>query len=222
MINEADLMQKMEMFIRMNHRPMGPGRHGKGPHGCHKGPGVQAPFGPKGPAFGLGCGPKGPGFGPTFGPEACRRVSEGPSFGPHCRMSGGPKHMPMPGMPVPGAPGMPMPPHRPLLGRERLLVLIGQQEGGIHQKELLEKVHIGAPAMSELINKLEDDGYIVRSVDPNDRRATLLTLTEKGAARAAEVEDERALRFKSAFAALSDEEKETLSAILDKLLLREA
>ena len=109
MINEADLMQKMEMFIRMNHRPMGPGRHGNGPHGCHngshgchKGPGVQAPFGPQGPAFGPGCGPKGPGFGPDFGPERCHRASEGRDFGPHCRMNGGPKHMPMPGMPAPG------------------------------------------------------------------------------------------------------------------------
>ena len=172
MINEADLMQKMEMFIHMNHRA-------RAMHG--------------------GCGPK--------------HIPHGP-YGPGCRQ-GGPRHMPMPGMPVP-----PMP--RPMLGRERLLVLIGKCEGGVRQKDLLEKVHIGAPAMSELINKLEDDGYIVRTVDPADRRATLLSLTEKGAARAAEVEDERALRFKSAFAALSDEEKEALSAILDKLLLPRA
>ena len=172
MINEADLMQKTEMFIHMNHRA-------RAMHG--------------------GCGPK--------------HIPHGP-YGPGCRQ-GGPRHMPMPGMPVP-----PMP--RPMLGRERLLVLIGKSEGGVRQKDLLEKVHIGAPAMSELINKLEDDGYIVRTVDPADRRATLLSLTEKGAARAAEVEDERALRFKSAFAALSDEEKEALSAILDKLLLPRA
>ena len=172
MINETDLMQKMEMFIHMNHRA-------RAMHG--------------------GCGPK--------------HMPHGP-YGPGCRQ-GGPRHMPMPGMPVP-----PMP--RPMLGRERLLVLIGKSEGGVRQKDLLEKVHIGAPAMSELINKLEDDGYIVRTVDPADRRATLLSLTEKGAARAAEVEDERALRFKSAFAALSDEEKEALSAILDKLLLPRA
>ena len=169
MINEADLMMKMEMFVRMN-RHMGPG------HGA--------------------CGPK--------------HMPHSP-YGPDCRRPGGPRHMPMPSMPVPPAPGMP--PHRPMLGRS---------EGGVHQKDLLEKVHIGAPAMSELVNKLEDDGYIVRSVDPDDRRATLLTLTEKGQARAAEVEDERALRFKSAFAGLTDEEKETLASILDKLLLRKA
>ena len=214
MINEADLMQKMELFLRMNRhaRPMGPmhGRcGGKMPHGgCRKGPGFpEAPFGPE--AF---RGPKAPVFPEApFGPE-------GPAFGPEgCHRPGGPRHMPMP-----MGPGMPQPPHRPMLGRERLLVLIGRAEGGVHQKDLLEKVHIGAPAMSELINKLEDDGYIVRSVDPNDRRATLLTLTEKGQARAAEVEDERAEKFKSAFAALTDEEKETLSAILDKLLLLRA
>ena len=179
MINEADLMQKMEMFIHMNHRA-------RAMHG--------------------GCGPK--------------HMPHGP-YGPGCRQ-GGPRHMPMPGMPVPPMPGMPMPPRRPMLSRERLLVLIGKNEGGVHQKDLLEKVHIGAPAMSELVGKLEDDGYVIRTVDPADRRATLLSLTEKGAARAAEVEDERALRFRSAFAALSDEEKETLSALLDKLLLRRA
>ena len=113
MINEADLMQKMEMFIHMNHRA-------RAMHG--------------------GCGPK--------------HMPHGP-YGPGCRQ-GGPRHMPMPGMPVP-----PMP--RPMLGRERLLVLIGKSEGGVRQKDLLEKVHIGAPAMSELINKLEDDGYTASS-----------------------------------------------------------
>ena len=177
MINEADLMMKMEMFVHMNHRA-------RGMRGS--------------------CGPK--------------HMPHGP-YGPGCRQ-GGPCCMP--GMPVPPMPGMPMPPHRPMFGRERLLVLIGKSEGGVHQKDLLEKVHIGAPAMSELVSKLEDDGYIVRTVDPADRRATLLTLTEKGATRAAEVEDERALRFKAAFANLSEEEKETLAAILDKLTMRKA
>ena len=174
MINEADLMQKMEMFVRMNH------------HVRHENI----------------CGSK--------------HMPHGPHAPEGCRMPGGPRHMPM------GPGRMPIPPHRPMLGRERLLVLIGKSEGGIHQKDLLEKVHIGAPAMSELVNKLEDDGYIVRTVDPDDRRATLLTLTEKGQARAAEVEDERALRFKETFAALTDKEKETLSALLDKLIIRKA
>ena len=213
MINEADLMQKMEMFVRMNRPgrpmppvpPMPPMMHGPEGRGCRR-PGM-----PFGPGFPQGI-PEGPAFGGCrrMGPEAPVPAGEG------CRMHGGPKHMPMP------MPGRPMPPHRPGLSRERLLVLIGQQEGGIRQKDLLEKVHIGAPAMSELVGKLEDDGYIVRTVDPEDRRATLLSLTEKGQARAAEVEDERAEQFKAAFASLSDEEKEALAAILDKLLLRKA
>ena len=189
MTNEADLMMKMEMFLRRNRpgRPM-PGRQEGAAHGCHR-----------------------PEDGPAHMPGGCYRPEGGPAHMPGGdAMCGGPRHMPMP-------------PHgRPGLSRERVLVLISREEGGVHQKDLLEKAHIGAPAMSELINKLEDDGYIVRTVDPDDRRATLLSLTEKGAARAAEVDDERALRFKAAFANLTDEEKETLSALLDKLLIRQA
>ncbi len=57
-----------------------------------------------------------------------------------------------------------------------------------------------------------------RKVDPTDKRATLLFLTEKGSARAFEVEDERKEFFIAIFSKLSDEEKQVLSDIMDKLL----
>ena len=82
----------------------------------------------------------------------------------------------------------------------------------------MEKAGIGQSSVSELINKLEDDGYVERKVDPTDKRATLLFLTEKGAARAFEVEDERKEFFATIFSKLSEEEKQTLSDIMDKLL----
>jgi DNA-binding MarR family transcriptional regulator len=82
----------------------------------------------------------------------------------------------------------------------------------------VEKLHIGQSSTSELINKLEDDGYIERKVDEADKRATLLFLTEKGQARAAEVADERAAMFEKFFSKLTDEEKQTLSDLFDKLL----
>ena len=120
----------------------------------------------------------------------------------------------------------PMPPfglhgRRPPLSRERLLVIIGKHPEGIRQKMIAEKVGINQSSTSELINKLESDGYIERKVDPDDKRATLLFLTEKGAARAAEVEDERQEMFRGMFDALTEEEKQTLSGILDKLLRNE-
>ena len=47
---------------------------------------------------------------------------------------------------------------------------------------------------------------------------TLLFLTEKGQARALEVEDERNEFFFGIFSKLTEEEKQTLSDIMDKLL----
>ena len=97
-------------------------------------------------------------------------------------------------------------------------MIIGENPDGIRQKAIMEKAGIGQSSVSELINKLEDDGYIERKVDPSDKRATLLFLTEKGQARALEVEDERKEFFADVFARLTNEEKSTLSDIMDKLL----
>ena len=107
---------------------------------------------------------------------------------------------------------------RPPLSREHLLVIISKYPDGVRQKTIAERAGIRQSSASELINKLESTGYIDRKVDPDDKRATLLTLTEKGQARAAEVEDERKAMFEGIFAKLTDEEKETLSQLLDKLL----
>lgn len=107
---------------------------------------------------------------------------------------------------------------RPPLSREHLLVLISENPDGIRQKAISEHVGINQSSTSELIDKLESDGYIERKVDPNDKRATLLFLTEKGQARAAEVKDEREAMFKGMFSALTEEEKQTLSDLLDKLI----
>ena len=76
---------------------------------------------------------------------------------------------------------------------------------------------IGPSSTSEFIDKLEQTGYIERRPDPDDGRATRIYLTEKGRARAYELEDERKERFAALFAALTDEEKEQLLALLDKL-----
>ena len=107
---------------------------------------------------------------------------------------------------------------RPPLSRERLLTLIGKYPDGVRQKVIAENAGINQSSVSELIYKLESDGYVRRTVDPDDKRATLLFLTELGAARAAEVEDERTEMFRGIFDRLSAEEKKTLSELLDKLL----
>jgi DNA-binding MarR family transcriptional regulator len=109
-------------------------------------------------------------------------------------------------------------PKRPTLTRELLLTVIANYPEGVRQKAISEEIGINQSSTSELISKLETDGYIRRKVDPGDKRATLLFLTELGQARAAEVEDEKKAMSHGIFDALSDEEKHTLSDLLDKLI----
>ena len=104
------------------------------------------------------------------------------------------------------------------LPREFVLsVLMEQGNTGIRQKDLAEKIGIRPAAMSEAIDKLEDNGYIERKVDESDRRATLIFLTEKGEARANEIRDQREHRFDRLFGELSAEEKEQLLILLRKM-----
>ena len=216
MANEIELMKKIVMFTRQARM----GMPGRGFHGAPHGAGGPCPKG-----HGMGPGPACPGKDPGMGPGPAypgKGPKKGPGMGPAPVHPGAPGPMgkpPVPPMgkpPVPpfGKPGMPKPP----LSREHLLVIISQYPDGVRQKVVADKVGINQSSASELINKLEATGYIERTIDPDDKRATLLFLTEKGKARAAEVEDERNEIFKDIFSVLTEEEKETLSGILDKLL----
>lgn len=158
--------------------------------------------------------------------EKLRRASHGMHGGKHGRMHG--MH---PGMTPPPAPGM-MPagpgahhghgcrPHGPgTFPRERvLLVLLDADDGGLRQKDIAERLGIHAPALTEQIDRLEEDRYLERCANPDDKRSTLVKLTEKGRARAYEVADARQERAAAYCAALTEEEKDTLIALLDKLL----
>ncbi|MCR5181450.1 MAG: MarR family transcriptional regulator [Clostridia bacterium] len=144
--------------------------------------------------------------GPGFGPGGCHGPEHGPNHG-H-----GPEH----GLGQGHGPGRG---HRPF-SRERVLNLIQDSETGLRQKEVSEALRIGASATSELIDKLELDGYVRRTVDPDDKRATRLVLTEMGEARANEVRDQHQKRIGSMFANLTEGEKEELLRLLEKMMAR--
>ncbi len=134
-----------------------------------------------------------------------------PMEGPH------PPHMDGPRPPHMHHPGM----HRErMLPRERILqVILEGGEDGMRQKDILEEVHVNPSSLSELINKLESDRYIERKADPEDKRATRIFLSEKGKARAYEVIDAHREACAKMFASLSEEEKNQLLVLLDKILI---
>lgn len=151
-----------------------------------------------------------------------------------------------PGCP-PGKP--PRRPHghrSPVLARERILTLLLEHESwqddtaepvgltderaaakkaetvgaGLRQKQLTEEMRINASTMSEFIGHLETDGYVERNIDPSDKRATLITLTEKGRARASELQDERKEKLDQLFSPLTEDEQKELFRLLNKLQRR--
>jgi DNA-binding MarR family transcriptional regulator len=54
--------------------------------------------------------------------------------------------------------------------------------GGSRLTELARRADITPQAMGELVDELEDLGYVTRQPDPTDRRAKLIVLTKRGRA----------------------------------------
>jgi len=53
-------------------------------------------------------------------------------------------------------------------------------KGACGMSEISERFEVTPAAASQLVDKLVQSGFIVREEDPNDRRAKLLNLTDKG------------------------------------------
>lgn len=84
----------------------------------------------------------------------------------------------------------------------------------VTQKELSEGLNITPASLSEVLMKLERKGYVTRIKDENDRRFVRVRLTEKGEAELNKPAEDAI----DPFAALSEEEQETLKLLLNKLL----
>ncbi len=105
------------------------------------------------------------------------------------------------------------PMHDPFHGQGRVLAAL-KKTGPITAKELGYILGIRQQSLNELINKLEKNGLIVRSQAEEDRRSILIELTEEGnnASQSPRAE------VGKMFDVLSDAEKESFSASLDKVI----
>ena len=63
----------------------------------------------------------------------------------------------------------------------QVLALVAIEEyGGCTLTQLRKEMHVSAPTISGITERLVRDGYITRSVDLNDRRIKNVVLTKKG------------------------------------------
>ena len=107
-----------------------------------------------------------------------------------------------------------------LFKREMILGVLMLSEDGMNQREIAEEMGVSPSTLSEMINRLVEDGYVERKADPGDRRARLLSLTMAGRIQGQEILEECACVLAFLFRNLEDGDKMELVRLLDKLLGR--
>lgn len=87
--------------------------------------------------------------------------------------------------------------------------------GACGMSEVSERFEITPAAASQLVDKLVQSGFIMRQEDPNDRRAKLLDITQKGRELIEQGIEERYRWVEEMEARLTEEEREQISEALD-------
>jgi DNA-binding MarR family transcriptional regulator len=93
----------------------------------------------------------------------------------------------------------------------------GPDNRGVRSKALADHLRIAPRSATEVVDALEEKGLVTRSPDPGDRRATLVSLTDRGRALAEEVRRTRGVASEQLLERLTPTDREDLARILRKL-----
>ena len=109
------------------------------------------------------------------------------------------------------------------VSRTEVGVLRNLREGPRRITELAGEGRVTQPAITLLVNRLEERGWVKRVPDPSDGRAVLVSLTRVGEDVFEQLRAEYRALLHEEMATLDDSEVETLAAaveILDRLIAR--
>lgn len=99
-------------------------------------------------------------------------------------------------------------------GRAGVLRVLGSHEG-ISQRELAEFLHLSAPTVTTMLQKMEQEGLVERWNDVTDQRITRIRLTEAGAAQAQELKKVFADYVNTTIGSLPEDDRRELARLLD-------
>lgn len=103
------------------------------------------------------------------------------------------------------------------VAQSRVIGVLALVKDGMTQKEIANRIGIEAPSIVPIIDKLEEQGIVVRRADRNDRRNNRIFLTDKSEAKW-ELIIKCALDLeKSSYRGLSDEEIEITKKTLRRI-----
>ncbi|OBB58869.1 MarR family winged helix-turn-helix transcriptional regulator [Mycolicibacterium monacense] len=99
------------------------------------------------------------------------------------------------------------------LARGKLLSIL-QRNGATRVSVLARKLDITTRSVTEAVDALERDGLVRRAPDPADRRAVLVSLTDRGSAVIDAAVQPRRAAMKRTFGALSPSQRTQLAELL--------
>lgn len=105
-----------------------------------------------------------------------------------------------------------------ILKRDAVLPFLLCKKEGAKQKEIADEIRVSPSTLSEMINRLVEDGYVDRKPCGGDRRVKTLVLTQKGRERAEYMLLQITQVVDSLFVNLDISEKEELIRLLDKMV----
>ena len=100
--------------------------------------------------------------------------------------------------------------------QKRILIILNELKT-ITQRDLTEHLGIQPGSASEILSKLESAGLIIRTQNETDRRTTDVSLTDTGRELAVEALAQRQRRHEEMFSCISEEEKEKLLSLLERI-----
>lgn len=100
--------------------------------------------------------------------------------------------------------------------QKRILIILNELKT-ITQRDLTEHLGIQPGSASEILSKMESAGLIIRTQNETDRRTTDVRLTDRGRELAAEALAHRQKRHEEMFSCISEEEKEKLLSLLERI-----
>ncbi len=96
----------------------------------------------------------------------------------------------------------------------RLLSTI-EAEGRARISDLAALDHCSQPTMTTQVRRLEDAGLVSRTIDPDDARAVLISITPQGVATLAQVRADRGNAIDPFLEELDSSDRDTLAAAVE-------
>ncbi|MFF2445774.1 MarR family winged helix-turn-helix transcriptional regulator [Neobacillus sp. NPDC058068] len=83
--------------------------------------------------------------------------------------------------------------------------------------EISQRLQVTPPTVTQIVNILEKDGLVERTIDPDDRRAVKIKLTSAGMEATASAKNRFTKTFTGLIDYLGEEDSERLAVLLDKV-----